>query len=39
MAEGFVRTRFGDRRAGRVVGAIDPASVQTRAILSRALTD
>jgi putative acyl-CoA dehydrogenase len=39
IAEAFVRTRLNDRRAGRVVGAIDLVSVQARPILSRAFTD
>ena len=37
VSDAFVKTRLSDRRSGRVVGAIDPGSVQAGPILSRAL--
>ena len=37
VSDAFVRTRLSDRRAGRVVGAIDCGSAQAEAVLSRAL--
>jgi putative acyl-CoA dehydrogenase len=36
VSDAFVKTRLHDRRSGRVVGAIDPGSVQAGPILSRA---
>jgi putative acyl-CoA dehydrogenase len=37
VSDAFVNTRLSDRRSGRVVGAINPGSVQAGAVLSRAL--
>jgi putative acyl-CoA dehydrogenase len=39
VSDAFVKTRLSDRHSGRVVGAINPGSVQTGAVLSRVLAD
>jgi putative acyl-CoA dehydrogenase len=36
VSDAFVKTRLSERRSGRVVGAINPGSVQTGSVLSRA---
>jgi len=37
ISDAFIRTRLGDRRSGRVAGAIDVTNVDVDAVLSRAL--